>query len=65
MREMDLKYMIDYYDNTLRFKKSGKNQYTVINKQNSEVGVTTGQSRYWYLRCFDLLKYHQKQKEEK
>ena len=46
------------WDSTLRFKKISKNKYNVINKQGTKIGDTTGQSRYWYLRCFDLLKYH-------
>ena len=48
------------YNSTLRFKKVGKNKYIVINKQGTNIGLTTGQSRYWYLRCFDLLRFHNK-----
>ncbi len=60
MIHLNLSEMVDLWENTLRFEKSGKNQYTVINKQGSEVGITTGQSRYWYLRCYDLLRFHPK-----
>lgn len=58
MRQLNLTEMIDNWNHTLGFRKTGKNEYTVINKQGTDVGITTGQSRYFYLKCFNLLKYH-------
>ena len=63
MRDLNLNDMVNHFGNSLRFRKTGKNEYIVTNKQGSDVGITTGQSRYWYWRCYDLLKYN-KNKED-
>jgi len=60
MKNLNLFDMHWIWGNGLTFRKTGKNEYTVTNKQGSDIGITTGQSRYFYLISYDLWKYHKK-----
>lgn len=44
--------IVNVWLGNLMFFKSGKNRYDVINTGGSKIGWCTGQTRYWYLRCY-------------